>query len=513
MPLLRPGAHFARHQIRRFLGTGEVADVYEAIDPDYRRCALKVLAGEVLDPKVCARFLQEAQALVRIDHAHVVRWHDVGIDDEGRPWSSREMVEGSDLRQLVRDAGGSLPVHRAVRLVRQVCEGMAFVHERGMIHRALRPENILVADGDLAKVTDFHWVKFPRWGVETANQEHRSSLYTAPEQSQGRPRKESDVYSLGIVLYEVIAGHNPIGSEAMGAMELCKRHIEYEPVPLATVVPEVPSALSALLQKTMAKDPSTRPSMVAFGKALNAVLWDLEAPRRAVAINRAPLPNRGRGFEPTDAMPAVGSGGTIPMAAVDPGGAAPAKDRPAKDRPASLPPAPWQGAHTQRSPSFRAPAPALPVPEVLAAERRSTGIPVESAVTRPSRRPRGLGKAVSAVFALLVVGMAVAFWLFRPSEGAVSAPASAPPPPAPCPPTVSSSAPSAAVSPSASVSASAARPISFSGSAQAPSVSTAPAAISPRRRRLLLTSAHAASACQEGSAHQDAHPSWPEIRR
>ncbi len=144
MAIFQRGTHFGKHRIARLLGAGEVAEVYEVVAPDGARRALKLLKEDAaLSSSLVARLSQEGEAIATIEHVNVVRFYDVGID-LGRVWILLELVEGPDLGQLARSAGGALPVEQAVSIVRQACEGVAAAHELGIVHRDLRPENILI---------------------------------------------------------------------------------------------------------------------------------------------------------------------------------------------------------------------------------------------------------------------------------------------------------------------------------------------------------------------------------
>ncbi len=143
---------FADHVIVRLIGAGRIADVYEAVAPGGHYRAFKVVReAVVLSAKPQVRLGQEGVAIAAIDSVHVLAFYDAGIED-GRVWLAVELVRGPNLRQLAQREGGSLPVERAVGLVRQACEGVAAAHAQKILHRDLRPENILVAPGDLAKV-------------------------------------------------------------------------------------------------------------------------------------------------------------------------------------------------------------------------------------------------------------------------------------------------------------------------------------------------------------------------
>ena len=271
MAFFERGTHFAKHVIVRLLGTGRMAEVYEVVAPDGQHRALKVIkSGVPLPSKPQARLGQEGEAVASIEHVNVVRFYDAGVED-GRVWLLLELVLGPNLRQLVQQAGGTLPVERAVSIVRQACEGVAAAHALGILHRDLKPENILVAAGDRALVADFGSASVGALGVKTtaSEQDLTSSLYTAPECMLKHPAEErSDVYTMAVVLYEAIAGVHPMAPGPMTVLALVARHLTYDPPPLDTLGRDVPFDVSDLVRRAMSKDPAQRPSMRAMADEL-----------------------------------------------------------------------------------------------------------------------------------------------------------------------------------------------------------------------------------------------------
>jgi eukaryotic-like serine/threonine-protein kinase len=439
MARFQPGTHVANHTIVRLIGLGYVAEVYEVIAPDAARRAMKLLKADApLASKLPARLGQEIEAISMIDHVNVVRLHGSGVDDLDRVWMLLELVEGPDLRRLVREAGGRLPVERAVRIVRQACEGLAAAHALGILHRDLKPENLLVGPGDLCKLADFGSAKLAMWGgVQTTREQHLTSgLYMAPEQVLGKgadPR--SDVYALALVLYEIIAGAHAIAPRPASTRELCHLQLTVVPPPLGSLGLGVPGDLSDLVDRLLSKQPSRRLDARQTADALGVVLQRLTVGRRAAARALA-LPNRGVGWAPTEpAMPAfappspsgapaatTGPRGTMLMAAFE----APAPVPPAGREALLPPPARADVAVTLRSPSYPEAAPRVVAASeaIPAAERASTGVPVERPAPRPSRGPRGLLPAAFAMGALFVVGLLGAGWLLVGRE--VGSPAGAP---------------------------------------------------------------------------------------
>lgn len=305
MPSLLPGVRCGAYTLGRLVGAGEAAEVYEAFTSQRERLALKIIREQVpLESAFQARVAHEAESLAMVEHVNVVRFHDAGVH-EGRFWLARELIDGPDLTRVAAEGHGRLPVARAVSYMRQACEGVLAAHRKGIVHRALSPENLYVAHGDLLKVNGFGSVKLA-WGIKTAGAERVGAVrYMAPEQIRdGKPAPINDVYSLGSLLYEIIAGEHPIVHRQATFAAVCELQIRVEPPPLANVARDVPSDLSLLVQRAMQKDPARRCSMKELADELAEVLDRLNASRRAVA-RALGLPNRAAAVADTElSMPA-----------------------------------------------------------------------------------------------------------------------------------------------------------------------------------------------------------------
>jgi serine/threonine-protein kinase len=236
-----------------------MADVFRATDLNLQRqVAIKILREELIsDPTFQASFLQEARAAANLSHPNIVTIHDFG--HEGRRYFIvMEYVHGTDLKTMIRRQG-PLPVDHALDLVTQACAGVGYAHRAGLIHCDLKPHNILVSPDGGAKITDFG---IARALASIHPQEHQevvwgSPQYFAPEQAAGHaPSPASDVYSLGVVLFETLTGRLPF--EAANPDDLAEQH-QYEPPPSPRAFnPDIPPALEMILLKVLSKEPSAR---------------------------------------------------------------------------------------------------------------------------------------------------------------------------------------------------------------------------------------------------------------
>ena len=320
--VFQPGEMCGGCEIVGLLGSGGFAQVYEVIDPTGARRALKVLDTDAeARPKLRARLAQEGAALTMIEHVNVVRLYDAGFHED-RIYLVLELIRGKSLREAMRAEGGGPPPETLVRWLRQACDGVGEAHRMGVFHRDLKPENILVAPHDLVKVIDFGIAKFTSWGVKTTHEQRLgTALYMSPEHIQGRtPDARMDVYALGLVLYEMLAGEHPIVSGPATPIEICARQLNFRPPPLASVAPEVPPELGAIVDRAIEKDPSLRPpSMRALSDALQDGLRHLTVARQA-AVNRVLTgPRAGQAPTRTETSSATswrGFGATSPLAPV-----------------------------------------------------------------------------------------------------------------------------------------------------------------------------------------------------
>jgi eukaryotic-like serine/threonine-protein kinase len=245
-----------RYELRSRLGSGGMAEVWAAHDSRLERSvAIKFLSPRFFeDPESLVRFFSEAQSVAKISHRHVVSVLDFGEDD-GTPYLVMEHVPGGSLADL--DGEKVLP-ERALEIVAQAALGAGAAHARGIIHRDIKPGNILLTETHDVKLADFGIAasaggeKLTATGIAIG-----SPHYISPEQASGAAaRPESDVYSLGVVLYELLTGQPPFEGENPTALAIA--HVEQIPEPPSTHVPDLDADIDALVMRCLDKEPTHR---------------------------------------------------------------------------------------------------------------------------------------------------------------------------------------------------------------------------------------------------------------
>lgn len=300
---------FGQYKLGRLLGSGGMGEVYLAEHQLMKRpCAIKVIRPEKAgDPRTLTRFEREVRASAKLSHWNSIDIFDYGRAADGTFYYVMEYLPGLSLADLV-SRYGPLPPERVVFLLRQTCDALAEAHALGLVHRDIKPGNIFAAERgglyDVAKLLDFGMVK-PFEGGPAAELTHDgvlvgSPLYMSPEQVAGdvEPDGRSDIYSLGVVAYHLLAGRPPFDGAQM--MRVLIAHASQEPEPLERVAPDVPPDLSQVVMRCLAKRPADRYPSVA---ALAAALDRCEVPRRwshtraaqwwaEVEQGRVPAPSR-----------------------------------------------------------------------------------------------------------------------------------------------------------------------------------------------------------------------------
>lgn len=248
-----------------------------------RQVAVKILHPSLSgDRRFLARFRREAEAAATLNHPHIVGIYDVGNDGD-LYYIIMEYVEGLDLKELLLQ-NGALPVRRAVDIGYQIATALAYAHSHGLIHRDIKPHNIMVAPSGLVKVADFGIAKLLT-EVSLVDDSIRvgTAQYFSPEQAQNGPiTPRTDIYSLGVLLYEAVTGYVPFpGDNSVG---LALAHVQQAPVPPSTLHTDVPDELDAIILRAMAKNPRDRfPSAEEMARALAD--WEGATHRPVVATD------------------------------------------------------------------------------------------------------------------------------------------------------------------------------------------------------------------------------------
>ncbi|MFL5731737.1 MAG: protein kinase domain-containing protein, partial [Chloroflexia bacterium] len=247
-----------RYQLISVVGGGGMAQVYKARDNVLGRVvAVKVLHEQYAnDAQFVARFKREAQASANLAHPNIVNVYDVGQDGDIY-FIVMEFIAGESLKEfIVRSA--PLPADTAVSIAAQILAGLEYAHRSGLIHRDIKPQNVLITREGAVKVTDFGIAKsVSDLGLTEAGLALGTAHYFSPEQAKGeRVVPQSDIYSLGVTLYEMLTGHIPFESET--AVGLAYKHISEIPTRPALVNPNIPARLDTIVMKALAKDPSQR---------------------------------------------------------------------------------------------------------------------------------------------------------------------------------------------------------------------------------------------------------------
>ncbi|MCH7718183.1 MAG: protein kinase, partial [Chloroflexi bacterium] len=284
-PALPASFAAGRYQVQRFLGEGGKKRVYLAHDSRLDRdVAIGLIKTEGLDAEGLTRVRREAQAMGRLgDNPHVVTVLDMP-DEAGQPYIVMEYMEGGSLEGLLRQAENHrLAIDHGLRLADQVCQALEHAHERGIIHRDLKPGNIWLSQDGTAKLGDFGLaVALDRSRLTQAGMMVGTTAYMPPEQALGgEATPRSDLYSLGCVLYEMVAGRPPfLGDDSLA---IISQHVNTPPVSPIFHNPEVPQALNILIERLLAKAPDERPESASSVAAELRRIRDSATPEPAPA--------------------------------------------------------------------------------------------------------------------------------------------------------------------------------------------------------------------------------------
>jgi len=299
--IFNPGDACGAFCILSFVGCGGTSDVYKAVHVATQEVvALKCRRlSDICDSYVVDHILAESELLSKLSHDNVVRVQDVGIDN-GVLWMAMEFLSGVTLRGLLKQSR-ALPLPTALYYAREIAEGLSAIHKMRVVHRDLKPDNVMITTQNKAKVLDTGAAKFFGGGMRETRPGtiFAPPLYVSPEHLHelsldGR----ADVYSLGLTLFEMIAGRHPLirkGEEGLSRHEIIVRQLRVDPPPLARVVRGVPSYVSDLVKRAVAKDRDERPaSMDEFARevesALTAFVKETQAIFALPQIARAAAP-------------------------------------------------------------------------------------------------------------------------------------------------------------------------------------------------------------------------------
>jgi serine/threonine protein kinase len=265
---LQPGDHLGPYEIAGFVGAGGMGEVYRARDPRLNRdVAIKVLHASVAaDPERLRRFTAEAQAVAALNHPNVLTVYEVGTQGE-HPFLATELLEGATLRATLE--AGALPLSKAIDYARQTAAGLAAAHAKGVAHRDIKPENLFLTSDGRIKILDFGLAKTytasQHATTEAAHAQTGTSPgtvlgtvgYMSPEQVRARPTDHrTDIFSLGVVLYEMLAGGRPFGGES--AVETMNAILTADPPDIVPSGRTLPPNLAGIVRHCLEKNPDER---------------------------------------------------------------------------------------------------------------------------------------------------------------------------------------------------------------------------------------------------------------
>lgn len=275
-----------RYELQELIGGGGMADVYKAQDKLLDRAvAVKILHQQYAnDAEFVEKFRREATAAAKLAHPNIVNIYDVG-EDGGSQYIVMEYVSGPTLKEVIQQKGCLEPIE-AVRIAKEIASALESAHRNNLVHCDIKPHNILVMPDGHIKVTDFGIARAVSASTMTYSGSVMGSVhYFSPEQAKGTViTTKSDVYSLGVVLYEMLTGQLPFNGET--SVSIALKHLQEEPVPIRQLNPSIPPVLEAIVQKAMSKAPADRPSSTELYADLNqakAMLADRGTSQEAVS--------------------------------------------------------------------------------------------------------------------------------------------------------------------------------------------------------------------------------------
>ncbi len=296
-----------RYELGASLGAGGMATVWQATDRLLgRQVAVKVLREQyAADPSFLARFQREARHAASVSDPRLVTVFDCGVDP-GAPYIVMELVSGQTLRQVL-DRARVLPAGEALTIAAEMCAGLEVAHVAGLVHRDIKPGNVLVTDSGQIKILDLGLARM----AHSAGQTQTGTLigtaeYLSPEQAAGQPAgPQADLYAVGCVLYEMLTGTPPFTADSPAG--LAYRHVHDQPVPPSAHRPGLPRPVDDLVLRLLAKDPAARPASAAAARA--GLLAAISAAPHAAPDAQAA---ESSGRSPTQALPVTAPAGPAP---------------------------------------------------------------------------------------------------------------------------------------------------------------------------------------------------------
>ena len=403
-----------KYRIMGKIGQGAMGEVFRAHDPVIgRNVAIKIMSAAVGDDEdLRRRFQREAQSAGRLNHPNIVTIYDYG-EDRGRVYIAMELLEGRDLKDLI-GTRAPLSLDQKLDLMHQVCDGLTYAHAKDVVHRDLKPANVQLLPSGLVKIMDFGLARDAASDITGAGMILGTPNYMSPEQMQGqKATAQSDVFSLGVLFYELLSYRKPFTGESLHAILLQVLH--GEPEPLARAAPGVPPAIGAVVERALERDLDRRyRSADAMREALRGALAEAPAAPAAVLESTVIVPRqvpartwmRGRAL----ALAAI-AGVAIVMLLSAAGITAYrlSRSEPAAEpasppgRPAARPtPIPSAAAASPRPPSPTSPPPSVrpsePRPRVEASRSipRPQPAPASAAPPAPTPRPSAISAIPSA---------------------------------------------------------------------------------------------------------------------
>ncbi|HJY43734.1 MAG TPA: serine/threonine-protein kinase, partial [Propionibacteriaceae bacterium] len=288
-----------RYRLEAVLGRGGMATVWRGVDQRLGRpVAVKLLdRADTADPVMLQRFDREARTVGGLTHPNIVAVYDVGTDN-GVPYLVMELIDGTSVAALL--ASGPLPVDQAVEVARQTCDALAMTHAQGVVHRDIKPANILLTPTGTVKVCDFGIARLTHQQLTNLTAPHTAigtSAYMAPEQASGAAvDARTDLYALGCVMYAMLTGHPPFTGD--NPLTVLWQHQHQPALAVASLRPDTPADLDALIARLLAKNPSERPATATEVRDRLTARAESEAAAAA---------------QPTRMLPAVSATQTLPV--------------------------------------------------------------------------------------------------------------------------------------------------------------------------------------------------------